>query len=80
MESLSEFEFVKEGLHALHRVMRFGDDDGPEADAIREALDGPWSKLSPEDDAVLTAYSAALYELTLEDWSREVDPPLTSIV
>jgi tetratricopeptide (TPR) repeat protein len=34
------------GAHALHRLIADGKDDGPEADAIRDASDGPWEALS----------------------------------
>lgn len=34
------------GTHALHRLIAEGKDDSPEADAIRDASDGPWEALS----------------------------------
>jgi len=34
------------GAHALHRLIAEGKDDSPEADAIRDASDGPWEALS----------------------------------
>jgi tetratricopeptide (TPR) repeat protein len=34
------------GSHELHRLIAEGKDDSPEADAIRDASDGPWESLS----------------------------------
>jgi hypothetical protein len=34
------------GTRELHRLLAAGKDDSPEADAIRDATDGPWEALS----------------------------------
>jgi hypothetical protein len=37
---------VVRGIRELHRLALAGRDDSPEADAIRDATDGPWKALS----------------------------------
>ncbi len=40
------FNLVAKGLVALHRLIKEGKDDSPEADSIRDTLDAPLKALS----------------------------------
>lgn len=50
-------------LRELHRLMSLGDGDSPEADAIRDEMDGPWYTLSEEEQKRARGMSADLYTL-----------------
>lgn len=47
-------------LEQLHALIRDGRGDGPEADSVREQMDGPWRHLTPEETARVREISAVL--------------------
>lgn len=51
-------------LRRLHEVMSRGGGDSPEADAIRDEMDGPWYALCEEERELVGGLSADLYTLT----------------
>ena len=55
------------GTRELHQLMAAGKDESPEADAIRDATDGPWGALSEEERNRVRNLSEDLYSL--------VEPP-----
>lgn len=42
----SSFKLVAKGLVALHRLGKEGNDDSPQAESIRDAMDASWNALS----------------------------------
>jgi len=59
-------------LLKLHELIRAGQGDGPEADAVRDSLDAPWEQLLPEEAARLDGLSGDLYMLMGEETFVEV--------
>lgn len=57
---MSDFERCRAGVWALEVLGRAGLNDSPAADAIRDAMDGPWYRLSLGQQGSLTAFSAEL--------------------
>jgi hypothetical protein len=57
------------GTRELHQLLAAGMDDSPEADAIRDATDGPWQALSEVERNRVRNLSEDLYSL--------VEPPPT---
>jgi tetratricopeptide (TPR) repeat protein len=55
------------GTRELHQLLAVGKDDSPEADAIRDATDGPWEALSEVERNRVRNLSEDLYSL--------VEPP-----
>jgi hypothetical protein len=55
------------GTRELHQLLAAGKDDSPEADAIRDATDGPWAALSEVERDRVGNLSEDLYSL--------VEPP-----
>jgi hypothetical protein len=55
------------GTRELHQLLAAGKDDSPEADAIRDATDGPWEALSEIERERVGNLSEDLYSL--------VEPP-----
>ena len=55
------------GTRELHQFLIAGKDDSPEADAIRDATDGPWQALSEAERNRVRSLSEDLYSL--------VEPP-----
>ena len=55
------------GTRELHQLLAAGKDDSPEADALRDATDGPWEALSELERTRLGNLSEDLYSL--------VEPP-----
>jgi len=55
------------GTRDLHQLLAAGKDDSPEADAIRDATDGPWQVLSEAERNRIGGLSEDLYSL--------VEPP-----
>jgi tetratricopeptide (TPR) repeat protein len=51
------------GTRELHQLIRAGKDDSPEADAIRDATDGPWQALSEIERNRVRQLSEDLYSL-----------------
>ncbi len=58
---------VVRGLRELHRLAVAGHQDSPEADAVRDATDGPWQALTDVEKRRLSGLSEDLYSIT--------DPP-----
>ena len=58
---------VVRGARELHQLLAAGKDDSPEADAIRDATDGPWEALSEVERNRVRHLSEDLYSL--------VEPP-----
>ena len=52
------------GTRELHRLSAVGKDDSPEADAIRDATDGPWETLSDTERQRVRNLSEDLYSLS----------------
>jgi tetratricopeptide (TPR) repeat protein len=71
------YQQFAELLRKLHRVMSEGGGDSPEADAIRDEMDGPWYALSEEEQRRARGLSADLY--TLEPESPIVHPKESGI-
>jgi tetratricopeptide (TPR) repeat protein len=55
---------VAKGVRELHRLVRSGLEDSPEADAIRDATDGPWEALSDMERDRVRGLSEDLYAIT----------------
>src|ERR1700704_2486606 len=51
------------GTRELHQLLAAGKDDSPEADAIRDATDGPWEALSEIERERVRNLSEDLYSL-----------------
>ena len=49
------------GTRALHRLLAEGKDDSPEADAVRDATDGPWQALTEVERDRVRLLSEDLY-------------------
>lgn len=58
------YEEVAQGIRELHRLMIAGRDESPEADAVRDAVDGPWQSLSEAERDRARALSEDLYSVT----------------
>jgi tetratricopeptide (TPR) repeat protein len=58
------FDFVANGLVELHRLIREGKDDSPEAESVRDALDGPLMSLSPTEKERAQMLSDDLYSIS----------------
>jgi len=52
------------GTRELHQLLAAGKEDSPEADAIRDATDGPWEALSEVERNRIRNLSEDLYSLT----------------
>jgi tetratricopeptide (TPR) repeat protein len=52
------------GIRELHRLALEGREDSPEADAVREATDGPWLALSETERERLGGLSEDLYSIS----------------
>src|SRR5260370_42459479 len=63
------------GTHALHRLIAEGKDDSPEAEAIRDASDGPWEALSETERDRARWVAEDLYSLYEEPPARQVMAP-----
>lgn len=48
-------------LIQLHQTFRGDEDESPEADAIRDLMDEPWSRMSPEEREAAGRLSEWLY-------------------
>ena len=55
---------VARGIRALHRLGLEGRDDSPEAEAIRDASDGPWEALSETERRRISGLSEDLYAIS----------------
>jgi hypothetical protein len=60
----SAYRTCLRGIRELDRLAIDGRDESPEADAIRDATDGPWLALSVAERRRVAAYSEALYART----------------
>lgn len=64
-------------LIELHRLIADGKGDDEEAEAVRDAMDTPWYRLSREEDDRMSGLSADLYMLQDDevyeksDWTQE---------
>ncbi len=58
------------GTRELHQLLAAGKDDSPEADALRDATDGPWEALSEVERNRVRNLAEDLYSL--------VEPPPTA--
>lgn len=64
MKPTTAYEEVAHGIRELHRLMLEGRDESPEADAIRDAVDGPWKALSEVERDRARALSEDLHSVT----------------
>ena len=55
---------VARGIRELHRLAHEGQDDSPEAEAIRDASDGPWEALSETERRRISGLSEDLYAIS----------------
>ncbi len=55
---------VARGIRELHRLGLMSQDDSPEADAIRDATDGPWDALSETERKRVSGLSEDLYSIS----------------
>ena len=55
---------VARGIRELHRLAHEGRDDSPEADAIRDATDGPWAALSDVERSRASGLSEDLFDIS----------------
>src|SRR5437588_5780470 len=60
----SSFKLVAQGLIALHRLIKEGKDDSPEAESIRDALDAPLKALNRIDKERARSLSEDLYSVS----------------
>ncbi len=60
------YHAVVRGIRELHRLTIAGQDDSPEADAIRDATDGPWAALSETERTRAGGLSEDLYSISDE--------------
>lgn len=58
------YQAMVRGTRELHRLVAAGKDDSPEADAVRDATDGPWQALSEVERDRVRKLSEDLYSLT----------------
>lgn len=65
---------VVRGILNLHRLAIDGRDESPEADAIRDATDGPWEALTEVERKRVRGLSEDLYSMT--DPTAELPRPL----
>ncbi|EAQ81758.1 tetratricopeptide repeat protein [Blastopirellula marina] len=61
------FNQVAKGMIELHRLMKEGKDDSPEADAVRDAMDAPYAELNKQERERIGWLSEDLYSIS--------DPP-----
>lgn len=71
LEMSSSYLAVVRGIRELHRLTLLGMDESPEADAIRDATDGPWEALSEEERKRAAGLSKDLFSIS-EPTSEEV--------
>lgn len=57
----SNYHRIEMALLALHRLFLQGRDNSPEANAIRDSIDGPWEALSEVNRNRLRDYSQSLH-------------------
>ena len=60
----SSFKLVAKGLIALHRLIKDGKDDSPEAESVRDALDAPLKALNPSEKERAQWLSEDLYSVS----------------
>jgi hypothetical protein len=58
------FKVVAKGLVALHRLIKEGKDDSPEAESVRDALDAPLHALNPIEKERAQWLSEDLYSVS----------------
>lgn len=54
---------VLHGLFEMYRLAKEGKFESPEADSIRDAMDGPWAHLTESERQTARDLSAALNEI-----------------
>ena len=59
------------GTHELHRLIAEGKEDSPEAEAIRDASDGPWEALSETERDRARWVAEDLYSLYEEPPAKQ---------
>jgi tetratricopeptide (TPR) repeat protein len=69
----TSFSYIQsiQGLRRLHEMTLTGEDESPEAEAVRDGLDGPWTRLSEVEQKRITGLSEDLYSIS--------DPPEESV-
>ena len=67
---------VVRGIRELHRLALEGRDESPEADAVRDATDGPWEGLSEAERKRVSGLSEDLYSISdrTADEPRQMNP------
>lgn len=69
----SSYLTVMHGLFEMYRLAKEGKFESPEADAIRDAMDGPWALLTELERKRAREVSEALnaiIEANLETWAH----------
>src|SRR5437764_8995093 len=64
------------GIRELHRLAVSGQDESPEADLVRDAMDGPWLALSEVERKRASGLSEDLYSISdpVPDGMQELNP------
>ena len=68
--AFSRYETLLKRLHDLNLEDKL---DSPEADLVREDMEGPWSSLADGERAVLAGLSSDLYSFSGEEVTRDSD-------
>jgi tetratricopeptide (TPR) repeat protein len=70
------YRAVIRGIRELHRLAIAGQDESPEADAIRDAMDGPWGALSDVERKRASGVSEDLYSISepVTSGKQELNP------
>ena len=66
-------EYERLTIH-LHRLMAVGKSESEEADSVRDAMDGPWKRLTGDERRYLDGLSSDLYMLSGDELPEIVSP------
>lgn len=79
----SNYHLLMRNLLAMHQLSLAGQFESPEADAIRDAMDGPWEAFPPSLRKRLTGLSADLNAISdnlLRESPVEIDPQTPALL
>lgn len=63
MSNSANYDMVRDGLLAMHRLFVKGEKNTPEVKAIRDATDEPWTDLTEEEQEAIQGLSIDLYQI-----------------
>ncbi len=69
---MTAFEEYEEGTRKIHRLFKEGKADTPEHEAVCDALDGVWDRLTEDEKLRMRELSAKLYEEANYDSIRSI--------